>query len=419
MLAWLVACASDPDTGAPIGDSADSADSADSGGDPAPDPACAAAGCLRSARSLGSWTREDLRPYVDAAVTLENGYEVLVVEYLTESGPTTGTVTLPLDLVGDAPPSGFPVVVNAHGTVGLDDVCRLSGTVSGSGLAGLFGARGAIGVAPDYPGLGSPGYHRYLDARAEATSVLDAIRAAAQVARWRAVPDNGRSAVVGLSQGGHAALAAATWHSRYAPELDVRAFAASGPASGWHEHWAPYIDIAGGHLVMHALLAWSYAEATGTDDAGVWADTLAPTVDAHLTTRCYWSPDFGAEPLLSDGFPVRPADVFTAPFREAWASGDWGAWPALGDRFSDNRIEPWLAEGEQTAAIAVWQGTDDTTVLPWMTQDLVAGLRAGGVEVELTLVEGGTHTTTAFGFLATPELATDPSLAWVRARLEE
>ena len=51
------------------------------------------------------------------------------------------------------------------------------------------------------------------------------------------------------------------------------------------------------------------------------------------------------------------------------------------------------------------------------TRQMVDDLVAGGVDVELHLVAGGTHTTTAFGFLATDELATAESLAWVQERL--
>jgi hypothetical protein len=162
--------------------------------DDAPADDCAALGCLRSVRSLGRYSRSALAPALAEGVVLDNGYEVLSVAYLTESGVATATVTLALDLAADPPAEGHPVVVNAHGTVGLDDPCRLSGTVSGAGLAGLVGGRGAIGVAPAFPGLVGPGLHRYLDARSEGTSVLDAVRAALQLARWRGLRRSGRAA---------------------------------------------------------------------------------------------------------------------------------------------------------------------------------------------------------------------------------
>lgn len=380
----------------------------------APDPACATLGCVRSAYSYGSFTRAEIEPYVYSDVPLDNGYEIVGIEYLTEAGPATATVTLPYDLAGTQPDAGFPIVVNAHGTVGVDDPCQLTGTVSGTGLAALFGGRGAIGVAPDYPGLGTPGYHHYLDARDEATSVLDSIRAAIHYARHREVGTNKRAAVVGLSQGGHAVLATAALHSTYAPELDIRAFGASGPANMYEEHWRTGVGYDGEWMVMHALMAWSFADAAGADKAGMWASSIADRVDSHLTERCYWNPAFGAEPTLTEDFPIAADEVFSPTFLAEYTSGEWDTFPFMGERFDSNRIRAW---DEQTAPVAIWQGTADTTVPPYTTQALVDDLIAGGIDVELHLVVGGTHTTTAFGFLATDELATAESVAWVQALL--
>jgi pimeloyl-ACP methyl ester carboxylesterase len=265
-------------------------------------------------------------------------------------------------------------------------------------------------------GLGSAGLHRYLDAEEEAFAVLDGLRAAARLAEWQAVVSSGKMAVVGLSQGGQAVLSAAAWHSRYAPELDIRAFGASGPASVYEEHWRAAAGIPGSHLVMHAMLVWSFLEAAGQEDTGAWAESLAPTLDTQLTSLCTWSPNNTREKLLGDDFPTRPAEVFSAALLQEYTTGSWSQFSAVHDRFEANRVRPW---SDQTAPVAIWQGSDDTTVLPSMTEALVGDLRAGGVEVELFLVEGGTHTTSAFGFLAVHEVAMEESIAWVKNHLEE
>jgi fermentation-respiration switch protein FrsA (DUF1100 family) len=87
----------------------------------------------------------------------------------------------------------------------------------------------------------------------------------------------------------------------------------------------------------------------------------------------------------------------------------------MGDGFTENRVTPF----SQSAPIRVWQGTADTVVLPADTHRLVDDLNAGGMNVEITDVPGGTHIDTAFGFVAANELAMDESIAWVRARLSE
>jgi len=379
--------------------------------------ACTEPGCLVSYESLGRFDRSDLQPYVVVGPPITTGYEVFTIEYLTEgSRVATGTVTLPIDPLSPAPVDGWPTVVNNHGTIGVSDDCRLSGTVSGSGLAGLFGARGAIGVAPDYVGLGGPGDHHYLDLYDEAVSVLDSVRAAHHLAAAEGVASSGRTAVVGLSQGGHATLAAATWHSRYAPELDIRAFAASGPASVYEEQWRDGVQFPGSHMALHALLAWSFAQRTGNDDDPLWAEGFDP--EPHLTSRCGWDPDFTGEPTLYDDFPTTAAEVFHPDYLGVYVDGSFTGFDFVAERFEANRIVPWLDDGDQTAPIAVWQGTDDTVVPLVYTRQMVTDLQDGGIDITLHEVPGGEHTTTAFGFLASVELATDESLSWVFEQLE-
>jgi hypothetical protein len=54
-------------------------------------------------------------------------------------------------------PVAATVALNNPGSHGLDDPRAPSESLSGSGLAGHLGARGFVGVAVDYPGLGTAG----------------------------------------------------------------------------------------------------------------------------------------------------------------------------------------------------------------------------------------------------------------------
>lgn len=381
------------------------------------DESCAVDGCLRAVSDLGAFDREALTPFVAATVHLDNGYRVFTIEYATDGRSSTATVTLPIDLEGDAPDDGFAVVVNAHGTVGLDDACRLSGTVSGSGLAGLFGARGSIGVAPDYVGLGTAGLSPYLDTESEGAAVLDGIRAATNLARLEGVAVNGRSAVVGLSQGGHAVLAAAAMHDDYAPELDVRAFGATAPANVYEEQWRPGLTFAGPHVAFYAMLAWSWSREAGVADdvdRAIWAVDVEDSIDDIMAGTCVWSPTFTNELVLETVLGDEPRAVFSAEFIDAFTSGDWGRFGFMRDRFAQNRVVPFV----QSAPLRIWQGTADTVVLPSMTEALVDDLRAGGVDVEFTVVDGGTHIDTAFGFVAFEERATAESVGWINEQLQ-
>ena len=143
----------------------------------------------------------------------------------------SGMILAPAD-----PPSGsgYPVVAWAHGTTGIADSCAPSraGSDRVAELAELAAA-GYVVTATDYEGLGTAGTHPYIIGISEGRSVLDSIRAVQHLPQAHAANE---TVVVGLSQGGHAALWAGQLAPAYAPELDIRgALAGSPPAdlSAW------------------------------------------------------------------------------------------------------------------------------------------------------------------------------------------
>ncbi len=412
-----LAAAVDADVDAAVDASRDAgADTAmapsDSGVPPSgPDPACMANGCLRSASKVGDFSLSFLEPYLEAGVHIDNGYSVWTLEYVTDGATSLATVTVPFAV--DPPADGWAIVANDHGTSGVEDVCKLTGTVGGAGLAGLFGARGMIGVATDYPGLGTAGVHPYLVSQVEARATLDALRATRNLARWQRLPLSERYAVVGLSQGGHATLATAAAHASYAPELDIRAFGASAPASVWEEQWRAGVAVDGVHQVFHALLVYAWAAHYGWTGPALWSDALAPRVDDVMASDCVVSLP-NAPTTLIDDLGESADGIFSAPFLAAYESGDWGEFAAFHDWFTLNRIGPYI----QTAPLRIYQGDMDATVLERDTHALVDALRAGGVDVDYQVVPGGEHTTVAFGFVASDQLRTEESIAWVRGLLE-
>ncbi|RDI43674.1 secretory lipase [Nocardia mexicana] len=131
---------------------------------------------------------------------------------------------------GEPPAGGWPMVVWAHGTVGLADHCAYS--IAGPALRerdwGYLDAwlrQGYAIVATDYVGLGTPGPHPKDNGLVAAHSVVDAATAAV-----RAFPGvlSNRWVVVGQSQGGAAALWAAREATRRGTETDYRGAVATG-----------------------------------------------------------------------------------------------------------------------------------------------------------------------------------------------
>ncbi len=140
----------------------------------------------------------------------------------------SGTVAVPK---GKAPKGGWPVISWAHGTTGIADACAPSRSNALGGydhtLLNRWLKAGYAVVQTDYEGLGTPGDHPYLIGVSEGRSVLDIVRAARKLDRRIGK----RLVVAGHSQGGHAALWAASLQRKWAPELTLRGTLAFAPAS--------------------------------------------------------------------------------------------------------------------------------------------------------------------------------------------
>jgi S-formylglutathione hydrolase FrmB len=378
----------------------------------APDAACSTPGCVRTARKLGDFTKAVIAASVDPRVTVDNGYSVWSIEYVTGDRTSLATVTIPFEVA--APARGFPIVANYHGTTGLDDPCAITDTVFGAGLAGLFGARGMIGVAPDYPGIGTAGVHPYLVSDVEGRAALDALRAARSLARWQGIRTSERFGVAGLSQGGHATLAAAALHAQYAPELDIRGFAAAAPASLFEEQWRAGLAADGPQVVWHTMLVYAWMDHYGYVGPSPWAAGIEPTVRTAMTSRCVL-PINGAG-AISAVLGVSRDKIFAPAFTLAYQSGQWGAYEPFSAWFGLNRVRPFALAA--TAQLKIYQGDADTTVLETGTRAVVEALRAGGVTVDYEVVLSGTHTDVAFGLVSVWEQRTQESVAWMRARVE-
>ncbi|MCA9557292.1 MAG: prolyl oligopeptidase family serine peptidase, partial [Myxococcales bacterium] len=225
------------------------------------------------------------------------------------------------------------------------------------------------------------------------------------------LPVSGAVAIVGVSQGGHATLAAAARHARYAPELDVRAFAAVAPSSVFLEQWRPYVDVSGPHQVFNALVAYAWSAHYGHVGAPIWAPARRDDIDAIMAERCLLT--WFDVPTLWDVLGSDPAQIFDPAYIQALRAADFTDYPFLDEGFRANRLGPYA----QTAPLRIYQGDADTVVLEAHTRALVDALRAGGVDVEYEVVPGAGHIDLAFGFVADAQARTEQSIAWVMAHL--
>lgn len=159
---------------------------------------------------------------------------------------------------GPMPVSGRPVVSWGHGTVGVATNCAPSLNLA-TAIAAIPGLtqllkKGFVVVAADYPGLGSPGVHPYLDGVSSARSMIDAVRAVRELPQAHA---GSRYAAWGFSQGGHGALYVASIAKSYAPELTlVGSAAASAPTQLRRLLRADANTLAGRVIASYAIWSW-------------------------------------------------------------------------------------------------------------------------------------------------------------------
>ncbi|MFN3817809.1 lipase family protein [Blastomonas sp.] len=127
---------------------------------------------------------------------------------------------------GKPPRGGWRVMVWAHGTKGVADVCAPSFAgldTAESGFVDRWLKRGYAVVAPDYEGLGTPGPHPYMGLGSAARTTLDAARALADDQRLA-----DELVIAGHSQGAHAAFGAGLIQPHYAPDVHLRAVLVAG-----------------------------------------------------------------------------------------------------------------------------------------------------------------------------------------------
>ncbi len=123
-----------------------------------------------------------------------------------------------------------PVVAYDTGTVGMADQCAPSRSMTdGSWEEGSFASaalnRGWVVAVNDYYGLGTPGIeHAYMVRKTSAYATLDLIRAA-QSLSVTGLTASSPVGIMGYSEGGGAAAAAAELAASYAPALNIKGVA--------------------------------------------------------------------------------------------------------------------------------------------------------------------------------------------------
>jgi hypothetical protein len=166
---------------------------------------------------------------------------------LGEPTLVSGTLLMPSSGIRAAKKDhrAVPLIGYAIGTHGIGDNAAPSrllqrGLDWEASLMAMALARGWALAITDYQGLGTPGDHTYMVGRTLGPNVLDAMRAARQIAPVELTED-GPAGILGYSEGGAAAAWAAQLQPTYAPDLPLFAVSA-GAAAGDLEAATPNLD---------------------------------------------------------------------------------------------------------------------------------------------------------------------------------
>jgi pimeloyl-ACP methyl ester carboxylesterase len=305
----------------------------------------------------------------------------------------SGDVAIPK---GKAPKGGWPVITWAHGTVGIADVCAPSraGTQANydSPLLNRWLKAGYAVVRTDYEGLGTPGPHPYLIGVSEGRSTLDMVRAARKLNL-----DIGKQVVIaGHSQGGQAALFAASLAKKWTPELTLQGTVAFAPVShlGEQGKLLSALTSPSGLSALVAMIVRGIDIGNPSLNVQGLLSDQAKALYPQLDEKCLGDlgkPDsFGA---------VAPANLFRP---------DADVNPVIAALGSDDDPEQLKIAGP----VLIEQGTADTTVFPNFTADLNTELKANGVKVTYKTYDGVDH-----GGAVTAKAPSSVATKWIKTRL--
>lgn len=241
-------------------------------------------------------------------------------------------------------------------------------------LIAMYAAQGYAVVAPDYLGYAKStfGYHPYLHADSEATTVIDAVRAARNAASQVGASLSGKVMLAGYSQGGHASMAAQRNGERdLASELNIVAGAhLSGPYNLSGSVRVPFVIAGYQYFVPFLITAWQKVYGNVYNNVNTvfkapyasYIETLLPNPTLTFTTLA----TSGRLPGAAGETPTQARDaVFQPAFIADLASNDNnGVYLAA----KKNDLLGWTPR----AKVLLCAGAADPTVPPAVHRDVAA-----------------------------------------------
>ncbi len=372
------------------------------------EPGCTVDGCVRALKANGGYPKDFLATFAAADAHVDNGIAIYLITYWSDGDEITGSVYVP----DSTPPAGgFPVVVMNQFTSGVGAACAPSAGQLGIGVASSTALRGILTIVPDATSYGPDHLGVYLAGPPAGRAAIDAARAAFHLGPAIGQPVARRAVIAGLSQGGHSTMSAATQLPTYAPQLEIRGFAAVAPPANFRVGANAIFAQGKGFGVYVAMRMYTWQRYYGLAGDPVFKEPYASQADAWLTNECVFDGATGNTGTLAAHWPTDPTLVMTDSYLAMGKSDSWTA----GWRAAYDASQP-IPKG-LTKPIVIFQGTADTTVPQADTDAYVAQLKAGGVTVDYRLVAGADHGSTALSAFTVSQPGNEDAVTWIRAQL--
>jgi acetyl esterase/lipase len=420
----LAGCSSSSAGAAPVADAGDAASTPDATdasdamaaadvpeppwGGTTVEPDCKVNGCVRAFTANGSYAKELLAPFAAADAHVDNGIAIYLIKYWSDGDEITGSVYVP---DSPAPAGGFPVVVMNQFTSGVGAPCAPSAGQLGIGTASSTALRGILTIVPDATSYGPDKLGVYLAGPPAGRAALDAARAAFHLGQALGQPVARRAVIAGLSQGGHSTMATAAQLPTYAPQLEIRGFAAVAPPANFRLGANAIFSSGKGFGVYVAMRMYTWQRYYALGGAPLFKEPYASQADAWFSNECVFNGVDGSSGTLAAHWPADPALVMTDTYLAMGKTDSW----TPGWRAAYDASQP-IPTGV-TQPIAIFQGTADTTVPQADTDAYVGQLKAAGVTVDYHLVAGADHGSTALSSFTVAQPGNEDAVTWIRARL--
>lgn len=348
-------------------------------------------GTLQCAERIGAHHATTLRMLLWWAdlpepVEIDHGIRMYRLQYWTsrhDGSPALASGLCSIPRKGDL----RGVVSYQHGT-NTERRMAPSKPTLGEGILGsaVFAGAGYLFVAPDYIGFGvSEETHPYLDATSTANAAVDLLKAARTFAACLEIEWPSSIYLVGVSQGGHATMAAQrALEALDDPNLHV---VASAPVVGAFDLAGITFPFAlqGGsnsHTLYLAYLVNAYSHVYGHP-----LDSLIVAPYAQLLPSLFDGDHEGSE--IRKALPATPRDLFLKEFLDDYDNGR-PTW--LLDALAENEVFRWSPK----APIRLYYGECDKDVSPTESPTVAQDLSSRGCNVTAVNVGPYEHDESAF-----------------------